>query len=217
MPVSFLSPAQRDNYAQYPDNLSSDIVASLFFLDDQDLEWIARKRGDFSRLGYALQLVTVRFLGAFITDFLALPHLVVERVASQISIAGTNECLSIYQVSRQRWQHNVEIRSRYGYVGFAEKGSRFRLGRILCALCWTGTDRPGVLFDHAIAWLCTKKILLPGVTILERFVSEVRSRMESRLWRMLIKNLTDTQQENLEELLEKERGYMLAELAAELG
>jgi TnpA family transposase len=204
MPVSFLSPAQRDNYAQYPDNLSSDIVASLFFLDDQDLEWIARKRGDFSRLGYALQLVTVRFLGTFITDFLALPHLVVERVASQISIAGANECLSIYQVSRQRWQHNVEIRSRYGYVEFAEKGSRFRLGRILCALCWTGTDRPGVLFDHAIAWLCTNKILLPGVTILERFVSEIRSRMESRLWRMLIKNLTDVQQENLETLLEKE-------------
>ena len=40
MPVSFLSPTQRDNYVRYPDN--------------QDLEWIARKRGDFSRLGYAL-------------------------------------------------------------------------------------------------------------------------------------------------------------------
>lgn len=196
MPVSFLSPAQRDNYARYPDNLSSDIAASLFFLDDQDLEWIAGKRGDFSRLGYALQLITVRFLGTFITDFLTLPHVLVERVASQINILGARECLSIYQVSRQRWQHNVEIRSRYGYVEFVEKGSRFRLGRILCALCWTGTDRPGVLFDHAITWLCTNKILLPGVTVLERFIAEIRSRMESRLWRMLIKNLTTEQQKN---------------------
>ena len=204
MPVSFLSPAQRDNYARYPDNLSSDIVASIFFLDDQDLEWIARKRGDFSRLGYALQLVTVRFLGAFITDLMAIPNAVVKRVASQVSITNANECLSIYRVSRQRWQHSVEIRSRYGYVEFAEKGSRFRLGRILCALCWTGTDRPGVLFDHAIAWLCTNKILLPGVTVLERFVSEIRSRMESRLWRMLIKNLSDSQQKNLKTLLEKD-------------
>lgn len=201
MPVSFLSPAQRDNYARYPDSLSSDIAASLFFLDDQDLEWIAGKRGDFSRLGYALQLVTVRFLGTFITDFLTLPYVVVERVASQINISGARECLSIYQISRQRWQHNVEIRSRYGYVEFVEKGSRFRLGRLLCALCWTGTDRPGVLFDHAITWLCTNKILLPGVTVLERFIAEIRSRMESRLWRMLIKNLTTEQQKKLSDLL----------------
>lgn len=68
MPISFLSQAQRENYARYPSGLRSDIVASLFFLDDQDLEWISSKRGDFSRLGYAVQLATVRFLGTFITD-----------------------------------------------------------------------------------------------------------------------------------------------------
>lgn len=68
MPVSFLSSAQSDNYAKYPIDLPSDIVDSLFFLDDHDLEWIASKRGDFSRLGYALQLTTVRFIGAFITE-----------------------------------------------------------------------------------------------------------------------------------------------------
>ncbi len=73
MPVSFLSPTQRDNYARYLDDLSSDRASSLFFLDDQDLEWIAYKRGDFSWLGYALQLVTVRFLRAFITDLADVP------------------------------------------------------------------------------------------------------------------------------------------------
>ncbi len=31
MPVSFLSPAQRDNYAKYPTDLPLDIVSSLFF------------------------------------------------------------------------------------------------------------------------------------------------------------------------------------------
>lgn len=68
MPVSFLSPAQCDNYAKYPTDLPSDIVDSLFLLDDQDMEWIANKRGDFSRLGYALQLITVRFIRTFISD-----------------------------------------------------------------------------------------------------------------------------------------------------
>lgn len=203
MPVSFLSTTQRDNYARYPDDLSSDRVSSLFFLDDQDLEWIACKRGDFSRLGYALQLATVRFLGAFITDLADVPHVVVDRVASQIKIHNAKNCLSIYRVSEQRWRHAVEIRARYGYVEFAKKGIRFRLGRILFALCWTGTDRPGLLFDHTISWLCANKILLPGVTVLERFVAEIRSRMETRLWRLLIKNLTYEQQETLNTLLVK--------------
>lgn len=201
MPVNFLPPAQRDSYGRFPDTLSPDLIANHFFLDDEDREWITRKRGDFSRLGYALQLATVRFLGVFLSDLAEVPHGVVERIASQVNIANAQSCVAAYRTSRWRWQHTSEIRERYGYCEFTEKGSRFRLGRILCALCWTGTDRPGALFDHATSWLCTNKILLPGVTVLERFVAEIRSRMENRLWRLLIKNLTCEQQASLNQLL----------------
>lgn len=58
-----------------------------------------------------------------------------------------------------------------------------------------------MLFSHAMDWLCTNKILLPGVTVLERLIAEIRSRMEIRLWRLLIKNLSGEQQENLNQLL----------------
>ena len=201
MPVSFLSPAQYNNYAKYPIDLPSDIVDSLFFLDDSDLESIASKRGDFSRLGYALQLTTVRFIGNFISDLSKIPQKVIERVTTQINVHDPENCISMYMKSEQRWRHAAEIRSHYGYVEFTKKGSRYRLGRILCALCWTGTDRPGVLFDQAVGWLSANKILLPGITVLERFVAEIRSRMESRLWRMLIKNLTVSQQKKLNDLL----------------
>jgi len=126
---------------------------------------------------------------------------VIERIATQIKVNDPDSCVSMYMESKQRWRHTVEIRSRYSYVEFAEKGCRFRLGRILCALFWAGTDRPGLLFDHAVGWLSTNKILLPGITVLERFVTEIRSRMESRLWRMLIKNLSATQQEKLNDFL----------------
>ena len=40
--------------------------------------------------------------------------------------------------------------------------ARFRLARWLYALCWTGTHRPDVLFDHATAWLVTEKALRPS-------------------------------------------------------
>lgn len=206
MPVNFLSTTQRERYGDYPESLSTDELARYFYLDDDDREWIATKRRDSSRLGYALQLTTVRFLGAFLEDPTAVPVTVLQTLSSQLNIADPEDCIAAYRVARQRWQHTAEIRARYGYREFADSGVQFRLGRWLCALCWTGTDRPSVLFEHANGWLVGHKILLPGVTVLERFVAEVRSRMESRLWRLLGRDVTETQRHRLDELLKPAEG-----------
>jgi hypothetical protein len=52
-----------------------------------------------------------------------------------------------------------------------------------------GNDRPSVLFDRT-GWLVSQKVLLPGVSVLERFVSRLRGRVEERLWHPLISRLT---------------------------
>ena len=56
MPVDFLTTTQRQRYGRYPNSLSPDKLARNFHLDDDDREWIANKRRDSSRLGFALQL-----------------------------------------------------------------------------------------------------------------------------------------------------------------
>lgn len=206
MPVSFLSTTQRERYGYYPESLSADELARYFYLDDDDRQWIATKRRDSSRLGYALQLTTVRFLGTFLEDPTAVPATVLQTLSSQLDIADPYDCVVAYRTTRQRWQHTSEIRDRYGYREFAGSGVQFRLGRWLCALCWTGTDRPSVLFEHANGWLVGHKILLPGVTVLERFVAEVRSRMEARLWRLLGRDVTEAQRHRLDELLKPAEG-----------
>src|SRR5271166_5874758 len=83
------------------------------------------------------------------------------------------------------WRHPPEIRERYGYRDFSDPGAQWRLLRWLYALCWTGTDRPSVLFDQATARLVTHKVLLPGASVVERTIARVRSRANSRLWRLL--------------------------------
>ena len=205
MPVSFLSTAQRERYGRYPDTLSGDELARYFHLDDDDREWIATKRRDSHRLGYALQLTTVRFLGTFLEDPAAVPSAVLHTLSSQLDITDA-ACVLPYRESEQRWRHTTEIRARYGYREFADSGMQFRLGRWLCALCWTGTDRPSALFDYANGWLVGHKVLLPGVTVLERFVAEVRSRMESRLWRLLVRGVTEAQRLRLDDLLKPAEG-----------
>ena len=200
MPVSFLTSAQREHYGRYPETLSADELALCGHLDDEDCDWIATKRRDSSRLGCALQLATVRFLGTFLEDPTAVPAELVAAVAAQIDVADPS-CVGAYRHSEQRWRHTAEIRTRYGYCEFVQAGVQFRLGRWLCALCWTGTDRPSVLLDQACEWLIGRKVLLPGISILERFVAEIRARMESRLWRLLARGVTDEQRRRLDELL----------------
>ncbi|EWS78623.1 hypothetical protein AF72_04550 [Xylella taiwanensis] len=45
------------------------------------------------------------------------------------------------------------MRTRYGYVEMTERQVGYRLTRWLYMLCWTGTDRPSVLFERATSWL----------------------------------------------------------------
>jgi len=200
MPVSFLTAEQERRYGRYGGEPTPDQLARHFHLDDADRELAASKRWDHMRLGFAVQLGTVRFLGTFLDDPLDVPAGVASDIARQLGIADPS-CLALYREGRVRWQHAREIRAGFGYREFTDPFVRFRLARWLYALCWTGTDRPSVLFDRATAWLVTQKVLLPGATALERLVARIRGRAARRLWRSLSQDVTHEQRSRLDALL----------------
>jgi hypothetical protein len=97
---------------------------------------IDRRREKYNRLGFAVQLATVRYLGAFLDNPADVPPMVISTLARQLGYEPALDRAK-YGDGRQRLEHVAEIQSRLGYCAFTDVPVGFRLGRWLYALCWT--------------------------------------------------------------------------------
>ncbi|MGP5220776.1 MULTISPECIES: Tn3 family transposase [Micrococcaceae] len=184
MPVDFLSDEQAARFGRFSgDPLQTDLER-FFYLDDADRELIAKRRGDHNRLGFAVQVGTVRFLGSFLTDPLDVPWTVVDYLAAQLGISDPS-AVKRYTVRVETANtHAREIRTAYGYrecIG-AVPGE---LAEFVYSRAWTHGEGPTVLFEHATAWLRRERVLLPGVTTLVRVVQSSREAAQGRMHSML--------------------------------
>src|SRR3954471_15319297 len=200
MPVDFLTGEQQRRYGRYAGEPSPAQLECDFHLDDKDRGLIARCRNDHTRLGFTVQLGTVRFLGTFLVDPSEVPRGVMAYLARQLGIADISG-LKHYAAGVMRRDHVAEIRRNYGYRDFHEGTEAAALSRWLANRAWVSAERPSVLFDLATARLVERKVLLPGVTVLARLVAQVRDQAASRLWRTLARALKPGQATRLETLL----------------
>jgi TnpA family transposase len=202
MPVQFLTPEQIAQYSHYVGEPSSKQLAQYFHLDDADLAVIDTWREDHTRLGFAVQLSTVRFLGNFLSDWTETPPIVLAHLARQLHLDSTAGWQLHYIGSKTQKRHRQFIREQYGYKEFHRSPKTFTLLRRLYARAWLSEERPLVLFDFATAWLVQNKVLLPGATVLERLVARVINRANERLWQTLAHLPDEGQAQRLLTLLE---------------
>ena len=204
MPTRHLSDEQRQRYANFAAAPSPDQLARYFHLDRGDREIIDRLRGDHNRLGFALMLGSARFLGVFPGADVEIPGSVMVFLVNQLGLKPDAHLKGYFDLAGQRKRHLVLIRERYGFTDFADNGpARFRLTRWLYALCWSGDDHPGPLIERATSWLVVNKVLLPGVSVLERFVGRIRDRAQKRLWNRLVAALDEKQRERIAKLFDE--------------
>jgi hypothetical protein len=205
LPANFLSHQQKSNYGRFTGEPSDNDLARYFYLDETDLAYVNKKRSDKARLGFALQLGTVRYLGIFLNDPTDVPINVLFNISRQLKMKNSNVVKGYNDRALQR-RHADEIRERYGYVEITNPRIGLRLTRWLYNLCWIGNERPVILFERAKIWMLAHKVLLPTCIQLERYISRLKSRVERHLWKSIVRHISPEQKASLEKLLEIPEG-----------
>lgn len=150
MPVNFLTPEQIAQYGHYAGEPSPAQLARYFYLDDADQTLLAAWRETHTRLGFALQLGTARFLGTFLSDLTETPPGVVDHLARQLNIEDSAGW-EVYARNKTASRHRQIIREQYGYEDFHQSQRPFLLLRQLYARAWLSAEKHLVLFDYATA------------------------------------------------------------------
>ena len=160
MPVDFLTEAQQRRYGRYPEEVSAAQLARFFHLDDTARDLIGQRRGDANRLGFALQLLTVRFLGSFLPNPVAVPVPVVEHVARQLGIAEVALSVRATWSASRRATRTAPRSARTTVTATSvNRPGPFGSTRWLFLRAWLSEERPSLLFDLATAWLIERKVL----------------------------------------------------------
>jgi hypothetical protein len=149
VPVEFLTDEQAESYGTFTQEPTRPELERFFFLDDEDRRLIGKRRGDYSRLGFALQVCTVRYVGLFLQDPLAVPWSAVEYLAEQLGVTDAS-CVKRYtEREKTAYEHAWEIQEAFGYHPYEDRewGRKFRT--FLYGRAWTHAEGPVALFNHA--------------------------------------------------------------------
>lgn len=204
MPVEFLPDDQAARYGRFAADPTPEQLARYFFLNESDLALIAERRRDHNKLGFAVQLCTLRYLGTFLPNPIQVPQVAVRHVAGQLNLPP--EVFMRYALREEtRYTHRHSIIRYLGYQEF-DGVQAFRLIRWIYAHLAVSAVRPIVLFDLVTAHLIAQKVVLPGVSVLARLIARVRERYTARTFEGLIRRLNAAQRQTLERLLVLQEG-----------
>jgi hypothetical protein len=115
-PTNFLSEEQRRRFGHFAEDLDEGQLAGPFLLDQTARRRAMAAKGARNRLGWAVQLGTLRYLGTFLDNPEQVPTVVLDYVAEQLGLNPSD--LAGYGAMEHRWDHQGQIRAAYGYTKF---------------------------------------------------------------------------------------------------
>ena len=185
MPVQFLSEADHARLNRFPDEIPTEDCFTFFLLSKEDLTETDKQRSNSSRLGFALQLCALRYMGFVPHDLKSLPSRVLRYVADQLQISAAE--LDKYDAGNRK-EH---LRASQMHVGFrrATKLDLLSLEQWLLERALEH-DQPTVLFKMACEHLRQQQVVRLGTDRLARLVSTTRAKAQEATYKVLQPLLT---------------------------
>lgn len=185
MPVQFLTETDHERLNRFPEEIPSEDLFDFFLLSELDRDEVNKQRSDSNRLGFALQLGALRYLGFMPNELLSIPALVVNYVAGQIEVLPNK--LRGYE-ERNRRAHQPTIQA---YLGWRRATALDLLGLEQWLLARAlEHDKPTLLFEMACDHLKQQKIVRIGTERLARMVATARSQAQEAIYQILQPLLT---------------------------
>ena len=181
-----------------PGEINDDTLRKYFTLAKADLEQVDQCRGPANKLGFAIQLCTLRWQGYFLPDTRGIPSSIVEMIGSQLALLPIAPD-SYPQNEKTRFEHMERIRQHLGFVR-CDAPQRERLLGQLTAIA-QGLTRATALRQAAHRWLKQEKIVRPGRTTLRDLIVSAREAALQNAYTLLSKDLSPRQVEEIESLL----------------
>jgi len=197
MPIQFLQPAERLRLESFPAKPSKADLAKFMRLSPADFKLISKLRGDKNRLGFSLQLCSLRFLG-FFPKLDTVPDIVIDYVAEQLGVS--KDVLEYYAVrERTLGDHRLQIMK---YLGFSRISATelVELEQWLTNKALEHNDYK-ILFDLACEHLYQLKIVRIGITRIEKLVGTARRQAREIIYKQLSEVLSDENCQFLDNLL----------------
>jgi TnpA family transposase len=215
MPANFPTAEQKRHYGRYVEVPTLEQLGVCFHLTETDRHLIFNCTGGHTQLGIAVQIGSVRFLGLFLprSQWSTVPANAIGYVAAQLGL----DPLSWSEYLRHQqtvYDHQALIRQQYGYRDCHDPAVQFPTTRWLYTRTWLHDEPPSRLFDLLLLRLKERKILLPGISTLERLINHIREQASRRIWARLDRQLTEKQREQLQTLvtIEKKQQSLLDRL-----
>ena len=188
MPGQFLTTAERERWDRFPPEIVEADLVAFFTLSLADRGHLPVKIAAHNRLGFALQLCAIRYLGFCPADLATVPLPAVTYLARQVD-ADPKELSRYGARAHTRTDHLQKV---LDYLGFRKAKPRHlkALQRWLAERALEH-DRPSFLLQMACEKLYHDKLVRPGITILERMVTRGRVQAQQDTFRLLAPVLTD--------------------------
>ncbi|MEE8264274.1 MAG: Tn3 family transposase [Gammaproteobacteria bacterium] len=198
MPSTFLTSKERERLVCFPDDIQQWDLITYFTLTEHDCSLIDSYQGESNRLGAALQLCAVRYLGFCPANLNTTSSDVTAFLARQLKVDPS----VLQDYGKRRMTRSVHFNAVLNHLGFR----RVQIEDHEQIVEWLTEralehDKPTLLFQMICERLKQQQMIRPAVTTLERWVVTARIQAHHESFRRLQPLLTPERVTLLDSLL----------------